>query len=596
MRSLILLLVIPIALGAQGRAGRGAPNSPNGTPMPPPPPTPAADLATVEGQVNDASTGEPLRKASITMNLVRNTPGAAPVQSNYSATTDATGKFTIQRLEPGQYRVNANHTGYLNMQYNARRPDGPGTVLELGRAQKMTGVNFRLTPHGVIAGHMLDEDGDPLQGVQVQLMRAVYNRGRKTLQQFNGNNTNDLGEYRIAGIQPGKYYMCATYRGRGMFIDVMNMNLDVNGQRPQQEDYTTTCYPGVTDITAASPLDMKPGQQLQGINLKLTKIHTVGVRGTVTNNTAPPPPPPDPNLPGRGGIRVNVNVQLEPRNSLGSNGMMQQGTNVRPDGSFEFQSVAPGSYTLIAMSNGNGGPNGNSRHAVSVPIDVGSAGLDGVNIAINPGVSVAGHIRIDGETTDQIPNFQVRLNPWSNNFFGQVPQPSKVDAQNNFHLDDINPEHYEVVVNPMPGTFYIKSIRNGNTEVLTSGLDLTQGGGANLDVIIGTNAPTISGVVQNPSTQQPAIAVTVVLIPQEKERRETSLFYRQSNSDQNGAFTIGRVPPGEYRIYAFEDVESGSWYDADFMKPIESKGTPVSVKEGNPVTIQVTMIPAGSGN
>lgn len=585
MRRLAVFLVIPFALGAQTlRVGQ-----PTG---PTPPPTPPGDLCTVEGQVFDASTGQPLRKANISINPMRVSAAvAAAGPRSYGATSDATGKFSVSGLEPGQYRVSASHPSFLNMQYNARQPNGPGTPLELARGQKMTGVDFRLTPHGVIAGHVLDEDGDPLQNVQIQLMRMTYARGRKQLQPNNGTNSNDLGEYRISGIQPGKYYLCAIYRGRMGGMIMMDGGFSVaGGPAQQQEDYAPTFYPGVTDIAAAVPMDMKPGQQLQGINLKLTKIHTVSVKGTVINTTVAPAPPEQ--LPGgRGGpVRINVNVQLEPRNSLNPPGMAQ-GSGVRPDGTFEFPSVAPGSYNLIAMTN-----SGNLRHAAMLPIDVGNSNVEGVTLTINPGVTVAGHIRVDGETTDPIPSFQIRLSPWTQGFNVGPPQPAKADASNNFSFDDVNPEHFEVNVSPLPGALYLKSIRAGNADVLANGLDLTGGGGASLDVVIGVNAPQITGTVQNPTTQQPALSGTVVLIPQEKERREVSLYYRTVSTDQNGSFTMGRVNPGEYKVYAWDEVESGAWFDPDFLKPIESKGAAVSVREGTPATVQVTMIPSGSGN
>src|SRR5580658_8881295 len=189
MRYLVLILLVPLALCAQGRAparagspGSNGSSDSSGSVPPPPPPTPAADLAAMEGQVTNALTGTPLRKASITLNRQNGGPVTPGTRSSYSATTDATGHFSVSGIEPGRYRVNADHTGYLNMQYNARRPGGPGTALDLGRAQKMTGVDFRLTPHGVVSGKITDEDGDPVQGVQMQLMRLAYNQGRKQLQ------------------------------------------------------------------------------------------------------------------------------------------------------------------------------------------------------------------------------------------------------------------------------------------------------------------------------------------------------------------------------------------------------------------------------
>jgi len=591
MRSFALLLFTSCALLGQGRGGSVQPGLGGSNGMPAPAPTPVTDLCTLEGQVVDASTGQPLRKANLSLNLVGGNVGGITANHNYSATSDPAGKYSVSGLEPGRYRINVNHIGYLNTEYNSQRPGGPGTQLELARGQKMTGVVFRMTPHGVIAGHVLDEDGDPLQNVNIQLMRMNYMQGRKQLQQFGGGNSNDLGEYRVSGIIPGKYYLCAVYRGRPITMMVngsLVMNAPGAGTAPQQEDYATTFYPGVTDPAAATPLDMKPGQQLEGLNLKLAKIPTYSVKGMVFNTTSAPPAP----VPqgGRGGPNgVNVNVQLDARGSMMNMGM-NQGTGVRPDGTFEFSSVAPGSYNLVALTNA-----GALRHVAILPVDVSHSNVEGLSITVTPGVTVSGHIRVDGDTTENIPTFSVRLNTIGPAVFGS-PQPAKADEQDNFRIDEVNPDRFDVNVMPLTGTLYVKSIRAGNVDVLNTGLDLTGGGGANLDVVIGVNAPTITGTVQNPATQQPAVATTVVLIPQEPERHNVSVYYRIANTDQNGSFTMPRVNPGEYKLYAWEDMETNSWYDPDVMKPMESKGTPVSVKEGNPSTVQLTVIPAASGN
>jgi hypothetical protein len=38
------------------------------------------------------------------------------------------------------------------------------------------------------------------------------------------------------------------------------------------------------------------------------------------------------------------------------------------------------------------------------------------------------------------------------------------------------------------------------------------------------------------------------------------------------------IIPGEYKIYAWEQIEEGSYEDPDFMKAHESEGEKVSIK------------------
>jgi len=114
--------------------------------------------------------------------------------------------------------------------------------------------------------------------------------------------------------------------------------------------------------------------------------------------------------------------------------------------------------------------------------------------------------------------------------------------------------------------------------------------------VIGVNAPTITGTVQNPATATAGGSHHVVLIPQEPERHNVSVYYRIANTDQNGSFTMPRVNPASTNSTPGKTWRPTPGTTPDVMKPMESKGTPVSVKEVNPSTVQLTVIPAASGN
>jgi hypothetical protein len=47
------------------------------------------------------------------------------------------------------------------------------------------------------------------------------------------------------------------------------------------------------------------------------------------------------------------------------------------------------------------------------------------------------------------------------------------------------------------------------------------------------------------------------------------------------------LPPGEYALYAWEDVEEGDWMDPGFLK--KSEGTAVTVLEGGVETLELRL-------
>ncbi len=122
-------------------------------------PTPnPADLCTIQGVVIKASTGEPLRKATVE---------ARPDGGRFNggtAVTDAMGRFELKGLAPGRYRLSAQHNGFVTQQYGQRTPEGPGKELTLSPAQRVSDITFPMVPTAAITGHVYDEDGEPVLG------------------------------------------------------------------------------------------------------------------------------------------------------------------------------------------------------------------------------------------------------------------------------------------------------------------------------------------------------------------------------------------------------------------------------------------------
>jgi hypothetical protein len=88
--------------------------------------------------------------------------------------------------------------------------------------------------------------------------------------------------------------------------------------------------------------------------------------------------------------------------------------------------------------------------------------------------------------------------------------------------------------------------------------------------------------------------VTVTLIPESLALRQRSDLYRTSQSDTNGKFHLQDIPPGDYKVFAWEYTESDFWQNVEFMATYENSGKPVRIVEGKNPPTQVTVIPAGN--
>ena len=524
------------------------------------------DSCAMSGIVSNAATGEPVRRALVALRRIDMSPGVTTIQVAHTVATDAAGQFAMEGIAPGKYRLAAERNGFIATQYGARGPGKAGTLLTLEAGQKSSGLAIRLTPHGVISGRVLDEDGEPATGADVQVLRQQYVQGRKQMARTNGGATNDLGEYRVFGLPPGRYYVSATPRQNPML--------------PLAEDeYATTWFPRTTDATAAAPIDVSPGAQLRNIDIALARVHTVTVRGRVVSEIPPP----------AGGEKARIlNVSLSARNSYGAGGNANRGTGAAPDGTFEFRGVTPGSYYLVGAVMASG-----KTLTAKAPVQVGGVNIEGISLAIRPGVPVGGQVRVEGENAQSVANVHVLLQPAESGGLVYGPLPTqKVKGDGSFQLEDVPADHYTILVNGVPEGYYVKSARSANVDVLADGLEVAGSSPAPLDVALSPNAGQVTGTVLDPNTQKAAPMMMVVLVPQEKERRDRETFYQSATTDFSGRFTFKSVVPGEYRAYAWEEVEYGAWMDPDFIKPVESHGAAVSVSEGGRQSVQVNLISA----
>ena len=172
------------------------------------------------------------------------------------------------------------------------------------------------------------------------------------------------------------------------------------------------------------------------------------------------------------------------------------------------------------------------------------------------------------------------------------PQPawasSTLSAEDTFTLEEIPADEYRFLVSGLPEGAYVKSIRLGGRETTGSRLDLS---GMEtvppIDVLVSPNGATVEGTVK--SDDKPAPGAWVCLIP-DPPRPESTYRIRSGTTDLTGRFRLLGVTPGDYRLYSFEEPQSGSLVDLEFFKPFESKAARLAVEEGERKQANVTLV------
>ena len=176
---------------------------------------------------------------------------------------------------------------------------------------------------------------------------------------------------------------------------------------------------------------------------------------------------------------------------------------------------------------------------------------------------------------------------------------------NSFTMTGIHPGDYRVGVNPCAAgrfgppyspfppvpadleSLYVKSVRMGGEEVLERGVHLQGQPPREIEVVIGLNG----GIVQEPLSIGDGNRSECGRgdIPAPALRRRTDL-YKSTLSDASGRFRLVGLAPGEYRLFSWDYVEEGIWFDSEYLSSIETRGKSIRISEGLPKASELSVL------
>ncbi len=137
----------------------------------------------------------------------------------------------------------------------------------------------------------------------------------------------------------------------------------------------------------------------------------------------------------------------------------------------------------------------------------------------------------------------------------------------------------------MPDTLYVRSVRYRGLDVTENGVEFGGGIPAPLLIALSASGAVVDGVVRG-ADGNPMPGAVVALVP--SLRRYSR--YKETTTDQNGAFTIPGVAPGEYKIYSWDQIETGAYQNAEWLKRYEFKGRSIVAKQDGHETISLRAI------
>lgn len=516
----------------------------------------------MEGTVVRLGGSEPVRKARVRLQTIDDKSNVTTVLTN------SDGHFNLTVIAAGRYRLSISRLGFVTQQYGQKKPDGPASILTLRAGQQIKDLLFRLVPAAIITGRVFDEDGDPVAATWVDALRLVYAGGKRSLQAVGRADTNDLGEYRLYGLTPGRYFVSAVVpHSDDSISSVATSGSSVEGQ----QGYGKLYYPGTPDSSQAAPIELKPGEETARIDIQLRPVSVYRVRGRVFNEMTHK-------------TGIGTNLFLVPRSRPGAEQwefMDQQVSVDKSDGIFEIPNVLPGSYSLVAFL-----MEGGKFYSTRIPVDVGDGDVEGISIAMTAGVDINGKITWDEPTSSAKDQLTVSCATIEVDF--GTPQQAHVNSDNTFAFRSLGEGSYQLSVAGLCKDCYLKEARYGPTTSTEGHFRVAPGDPASLEINLSANGARVSGNVVD-ADGLPATGAWVVLVPDATRRAQFGLYEAQT-SDQHGNFDLRGIPPGEYKLFSWDQVELNAWQDPEFLRPFEAKGESVTLQEGDKKTKNLTVI------
>ncbi|MGC9999781.1 MAG: carboxypeptidase-like regulatory domain-containing protein [Bryobacteraceae bacterium] len=554
----------------------------------PTPQEPDVPPGSLSGQVVNALTGEPVSGARVMVQC-------ASRNSGYSqAVSDRGGMFNAAGLGPGSCTITANHREYTGIMGLGQ----PAATAEISSGNETSGVQVKLMPGGVIGGRVVNDDGEPVEGCFIQAYSPLHLGDASSLQQRSGVQTDDQGEFRLAGLTADRYLVHAQCQES---LPVERL-LGPSGSRPEEprESWLPVFYPDSPAASGATVLSVMPGTELQNIEFRLKTTPVVTVRGSLMST------------PGQ-----NLNVQLFPDAATGDTSQPLGGAYDQKDGTFRIDFVSPGSYRLVASSM-SGQPD--TMALAELRLTTGTASPEPVLLQLQSAPALkgvvedpAGTVPDAGTGADQQTVIRPRIRQLGTGRQPQQPQaePPKgwvqvmpetpnspggyrqgdVHQDGSFEVKGLGPGRYRVRYQSATTAAFVDSMQYGATRLERDEIEIAAGAPGLLRIVLGAKGARVQIHLPEDSSPGKTTVWTVFLAPAGRSfwpGAGMPMLMGASGTD----LSYDNLAPGKYFVFAVQQSQNFGFNERVF-ELVQSRLEAVDIAVGGSPAITPKLFTSG---
>jgi hypothetical protein len=535
----------------------------------------------VSGRIYAEATGAPIEGALVVVAVsprmssdwsVWSAGGSLNIEtSGYSAETDAAGAFVITGIAPGEYRLVAKPSPYdgryLTTGFRATRANDPGKPIVVRNGDRLEGFDVALPSAAAIEGRVTAANGEPLS--QMFVVAARIRAGSDTPERVPHPPaiTDDLGRYRIYGLEPGEYVVAT--EGRHIALTSTSRergNPAATRAAGDHLGYPATFHPSAASDAEAQRIRLSAGRNAIGTDIQIARTPLPHVTGIVLDSRGVP-------AAGASGL-------------LSRDAVFGQGShsfNTDADGRFRIPALEPATYRLVI---GRGAAvNGRIEFAeVSLPV---ASDIDGLVVSTQPGVAVSGRIVLaEGQTLD---TRALRITfERSGGAVRSVETMAVVEADRRFSAKDVfGPHLIRVAGLPAPST--VKAVLFRGEDITDVPTVFRAEDADQLQVVISSRGSTLEGVVRGEGTAPPEEATVYVFGEDRGAWSLSSPRTRSGGTAEGGRFSIAGLAAGRYLAVAIarEGFRAPANPRTAFFDLLSKEATPFVIGEDERRTLEL---------